>query len=244
MPWTTFCTRGLACRCAAALAIAIATGSLPVWLLAQGAARPEFAPIVEDPALPRVLLIGDSISIGYTLPLRAALKGRANVHRPAENCQHTWKGLESIDRWLGDGTWDVIHFNWGLHDLKHVDAQGRLALPPSGKQISTVEQYASNLEKLVDRLNATGAKLVWRPTTPVPHGARGRIPSDLDRYNGAAREIMDRHGIEIDDMNAFIAAESVPHVRPDNVHFSAESSARLAENSAAAIAKALAAQGK
>ena len=60
-----------------------------------------------------MLIIGDSISIGYSLPLRAALKGSAHVDRPPTNYAHTWKGLEAIDRWLGVGKWDLIHFNWG-----------------------------------------------------------------------------------------------------------------------------------
>ncbi len=47
------------------------------FLTAQ-APNPAFAPIQDDPALPRVLLIGDSISIGYTLPVRRLLGvGRA-----------------------------------------------------------------------------------------------------------------------------------------------------------------------
>src|SRR5512137_2492523 len=44
--------------------------------------EPAFAPVSDDPKLPRVLLIGDSISIGYTLPVRKLLAGKANVHRP------------------------------------------------------------------------------------------------------------------------------------------------------------------
>ena len=205
----------------------------------QQAPRPEFAAIADQPGLPRVLVIGDSISIGYTLPLRAALDGIANVHRPPENCAHTWKGLDGIERWLGEGEWDLIHFNWGLHDLKFVDAQGKLALPPEGKQVSTVEEYAANLEKLVRRLKQTGAKLIWRPTTPVPEGAQGRVPSDLPRYNAAAREGVERHGIEIDEMNAFIKDRNIPHIRPDNVHFSRDSSALLAGNTAELIRRKL-----
>jgi len=186
-----------------------------------------------------VLIIGDSISIGYTLPLRAALDGIANVHRPPTNCAHTWKGLESIDRWLGEGKWDLIHFNWGLHDLKYVDEEGKLALPPKGKQVSTISEYSANLEKLVQRLNETGATLIWRPTTPVPEGAQGRVPADLAKYNVAAWEVIQRHGIEVDDMNSFIRDHNVPHVRPDNVHFSKDSSALLAGNTAELIRRKL-----
>ena len=78
------------------------------------------------PGLPRVLLIGDSISIGYTLPTRELLDGKANVHRIPTNGGPTTRGLEQLDRWLGDSRWDVIHFNFGLHDLKRADAKGTL----------------------------------------------------------------------------------------------------------------------
>src|SRR5437868_6884608 len=92
-------------------------------------ANPAFAPVQDVAGLPRVLIIGDSISIGYQVPLREALKGKANVHRPATNCGPTTRGVEQIEQWLGDnksdkdksdkGKWDVIHFNFGLHDVRH-----------------------------------------------------------------------------------------------------------------------------
>ena len=206
---------------------------------AQQPRRPEFVPITDDKNLPRVLIIGDSISIGYTLPLREALAGVANVHRPPENCQHTWLGLEKIDEWLGDGEWDLIHFNWGLHDLKYVDTEGERALPPEGTQVTSLEDYEANLDRLVKRLKQTGAKLIWRPTTPVPEGASGRFPADLRRYNRVAREVIDRHGIEVDDMNGFIVANRIPHRAPNDVHFTPEASKKLAENSVAVIRRAL-----
>ena len=78
------------------------------------------APVEDVAGLPRVLLIGDSISIGYTVPAREALRGKANVHRPLTNCGPTTRGLENLSQWLGDADWDVIHFNWGLHDLKYL----------------------------------------------------------------------------------------------------------------------------
>src|SRR5690349_15833132 len=62
---------------------------------------PEFAPITDDPKLPRVLLIGDSISMGYTLPTRAILAGRANVHRIPTNGATSANVLKNLDSWLG-----------------------------------------------------------------------------------------------------------------------------------------------
>jgi len=72
--------------------------------------------VQDDPKLPRVLLIGDSVSRGYTQAVRRALAGKANVHRAPANCGPTATGLKKMDVWLGDGKWDVIHFNFGIHD--------------------------------------------------------------------------------------------------------------------------------
>src|SRR5689334_4412744 len=94
--------------------------------------NPAYQKITDVPGLPRVLLIGDSISIGYTVAVRDELKGKANVHRPATNCGPTTRGVQMIDQWLEDGKWDVIHFNFGLHDLKFVDDQGKNAPPDKG----------------------------------------------------------------------------------------------------------------
>src|SRR5690606_22154370 len=133
--------------------------------------------IEPDPSLPNVLILGDSISIGYTLQVRQALAGKANVFRPhtadgtkAENCSGTTKGVKAIDRWLGDRKWDVIHFNWGLHDLKHVTEPGgnKVSSKASDPLQATVEQYAKNLEQIVKKLEATDATLIFATTTPVP----------------------------------------------------------------------------
>lgn len=67
--------------------------------------------VQDEPGLPRVLLIGDSVSGGYTLATRKLLAGKANVHKAPENCGPTGNGLKKLDIWLGDGHWDVIHFN-------------------------------------------------------------------------------------------------------------------------------------
>jgi acyl-CoA thioesterase-1 len=190
---------------------------------ARPAPDPALAPITDLPGLPRVLLIGDSISIGYTLPVRAALAGKANVHRPPGNCSSTGYTLTQLDKWLGEGKWDVIHFNWGLHDAK---------LPPEGVRHAPPDVYEQNLRQLVTRLQATGAKLIWATTTPVPMGgnlAPNRRFDSVDKYNAIAAKIMAELGVATNDLNAAIA----PHVarlgRPNDVHFTPEGSAFLAE---------------
>jgi acyl-CoA thioesterase-1 len=186
--------------------------------------------VKDEPGLSRVLLIGDSISMGYTLPVREALAGKANVHRPAENCGPTIRGLERLDQWLGDGRWDVIHFNWGLHDLRKTD----------GKHQVPIDEYEKNLRELVDRLKKTGATLVWCSTTPVPEGCEpARSTADAVAYNAVAKKIMDENGIAIDDLYVYALPRLSEIQIPANVHFTPEGSAVLAEQVARSILAAL-----
>ncbi|MEZ6131527.1 MAG: SGNH/GDSL hydrolase family protein [Planctomycetaceae bacterium] len=207
--------------------------------------NPAMAKVDDVPGLPRVLLIGDSISIGYTVPVRELLKGKANVHRPLTNCGPTTTGLAQIDNWLGDGKWDVIHFNWGLHDLKYQKPNGTgLADPRAADSVQQVppEQYDANLRKLVARLKQTGAKLIWRSTTPVPEGSAGRVVGDAKKYNAIAAKIMAENNIPTDDQYAFCMTCLEKIQRPANVHFTEEGSRELAKQTAAAIEKALQSQ--
>ncbi len=201
--------------------------------------NPAMLPIEDVAGLPRVLLLGDSISIGYTLATRAALKDEANVHRAPENCGPTTRGLANIDRWLGDGKWDVIHFNWGLHDLKYMDESGKLVAPEKGKPQVPVEDYKKNLEELVLRLKETGAALIWCSTTPAPEGSSGRIGSDVAKYNAAALSVVEKHKVRVHDLYQWVKTQNIPHVKPDNVHFSEAGSGRLSESVAKAIREEL-----
>ncbi|MHC5114486.1 MAG: SGNH/GDSL hydrolase family protein [Planctomycetota bacterium] len=182
--------------------------------------------------LPRVLMLGDSISMGYHRHVVAALEGEATVVRPRENCAGTTKGVRKIDEWLliDGGGFDVIHFNFGLHDLKRVKADtGRNSNAPSDPRQAELETYEANLREIVARLEATGATLIFATTTPVPPGGvrPHRDPEDVERYNAAARRIMAEHGIAIDDLYGFALprmAEILPRV---DVHFTKDGSRQL-----------------
>lgn len=205
----------------------------------QHSENPVFAPIQDNPELPRVLLIGDSISMGYTLETRALLEGVANVHRPGVNCGATTRGLVELDAWLGQGGWDVIHFNWGLHDLKYVNANGKMVETDEGTQMVPIQQYGKNLDELVKRLKKTGATLIWRNTTPVPEGSKGRVAGDAARYNEAAARVMRKHGIAIHDLYSFAKEHEKDIQLPNNVHYTKAGSKRLAEEVAEVIRAAL-----
>lgn len=173
------------------------------------------APITDEPGLPRVLLIGDSISIGYTLPVREKLKGKANVHRVPINAGATEVGLENMKSWLGDGKWDVIHFNFGLHDAKYRSETEMRATP---------EQYLKNLQELVNQMKATGAKLIFATTTPTPSKlsrATRRFDSIPSR-NEIAVKLMKENGVAIDDLYAVVLPVQDKIQRPGDVHYNPE----------------------
>jgi lysophospholipase L1-like esterase len=173
----------------------------------------------DDPALPRVLLIGDSVSRGYTMATRAALAGKANVHRAPANCGPTAQGITKLDVWLGEGKWDVIHFNFGIHD-----------------RATPLADYEKRLRQIVDRLSATGAKLIWATTTPIPDTDDGKQTAvSIVERNQVAEAIMKENGIAIDDLFSTITPHLSELQNPNDVHFNAKGYDFLGAEVAASI---------
>ena len=199
---------------------------------AKKAPNSVLTPIQDVPGLPRVLLIGDSISMGYTLPLRKLLEGKANVHRIPANGGPTKNGVANLDKWLGSGTWDLIHFNWGIHDLKHM---------PDGKRQVEVADYEANLRQLVTKMKATGAKLIWASTTPIPQGELNPVRTfgKVPEYNDIAAKVMKEAGVTINDLNAWMTPRFEEFHKPKDLHYTEAGSEFLAQKVAAEITKAL-----
>ncbi len=196
-----------------------------------------------DPNLPNVLILGDSISIGYTPVVRKLLAGKANVLRPDANCGDTKAGLRNLDTWLGTRKWDVIHFNWGLHDLCYRDPKSTEAANRDkvhGVVSVTPEDYEKNLEQLVSRLEKTGAKLIWTSTTIVPENEIGRFVGDDKKYNDIAARVMKHHGIPIDDLYALtLSFQGANSAGPGNVHYTRLGYDKIGRQVADSIEKAL-----
>jgi len=187
-----------------------------------------FAPVADDPKLPRILLIGDSISIGYSPAVRELLRGVANVHRIPDNGGPTTRGLALLDEWLGARKWDVIHFNFGLHDIARVNA---------GERRTTPADYEKNLRTLFGRLKATGAKLILATTTPVPDAdvRPVRHNADVLLCNDAAKTIAAEFRLVTNDLYAVAALRLAEIQQPANVHFTPDGYRVLAAPVAEAI---------
>jgi acyl-CoA thioesterase-1 len=170
---------------------------------------------VDDPKLPRVLIMGDSISIGYTPRVRKLLDGKANIHRPKTNCRWSAFGNENVLHWIGDEKWDLIHFNFGLWDW-YGWKQNKKA---------TAQSYAKSLEGVVQKLKSTGTKLVFAVTTPPCIGPEKKVQfivseERAEEFNRAALTVMKKYGVAINDLYSAIGKDRAKYQLGENdVHY-------------------------
>jgi lysophospholipase L1-like esterase len=215
-----------------------------------------FAAITDDPKLPRVLLMGDSVSIAYSPTVRKELEGVANVHRVAANCGATKTALEyyGLVRWIKEGeAWNVIVFNHGLHDASYrfangndKDKDGNYASPARGcKPYVSVEDYEKNLHTIIGILKKTGATLFFCTTTPIPDSLAEKYVENSERpYNEAAKRVMQEEGVAVVDLWAAVKPEQDKLQIPRNVHFGEEGSRVLGKRVAETIRPVLDTAGK
>jgi lysophospholipase L1-like esterase len=211
---------------------------------ASAAAAPAPAP---EPAshLPVVVLIGDSIRLGYAPFVAERLKGKAEVvsmPESADGVGDTSLFLKNLDAWAIAPKARVIHFNSGLHDLK-VD-------PKSGQHQVELGAYMKNLAEIRRRLEGdTSARLIFATSTPVldqRHNAVKpfqRREADVEAYNQAALQVLASPPtlITIDDLHAVatkLGLESA--LDADGVHFTKAAYEALGAQVAGEIEKALA----
>ena len=231
--WACIFVPGLRGRLAGRNRLLDNRGMIPARLtpLVLAAALSPLAGAAARTELPKVLLIGDSISIGYTPHVVERLSGMADVQHHPGNAGHTGNGLARLEQWLGDEPWDVIHFNFGLHDLCWRTPGKRDRNKATGVLTNSPERYRENLRAITARLQQTGAQLVFATTTPVPEGEIGRYAGDARRYNDVARQVMAEAGVPINDLFAIMDGRMEQYARaPGDVHFTQEGRALLGES--------------
>jgi len=160
-----------------------------------------------EPEKAKILIIGDSVSIGYTPFVKEYLKEIADVLHNPGNAQHTGNGLKNIELWIDNIDWDIIQFNWGLWDLcyRHPDSkvQGQRD-KIHGKITISPEDYEKQLDALVKIIRKKSkAKLIFVTTTYVPVNEAGRFSKDALKYNKIARGVMKANGVKINDIYRF-----------------------------------------
>ncbi len=175
----------------------------------------------------QLILIGDSIRMGYQDDVIRELANLADVWAPAQNGGNSANILQHLDEWIISRSPDVVHINCGLHDLRKDFDTGEPAI--------SINQYESNLRALLKRILAeTNCTVIWAMTTPVNeiwhHKRKGfdRLEADVAAYNVAACKVADDLDIPINDLFRVITdAGRDSYLTPDGVHFTPEGSALL-----------------
>lgn len=168
---------------------------------------------------PAVILIGDSIRMGYQPFVRQELAAGFDASGPAENCATSRDVLANLDRWALAAPASIIHLNAGLHDLRYD--------PGRDAPVVGIREYASNVRTILTRLRQrTEARLIWATTTPVheklhaEHKLSRRRESDVTSYNAIATGIARELDVEIDDLCAAVLAHGPDALwSQDGVHF-------------------------
>jgi lysophospholipase L1-like esterase len=195
------------------------------------------------PALPRIVLVGDSIRLGYAPIVAKRLEGKAIVISPKANGGDSANVLRHLDEWVIREQPDIVHFNCGIHDTKKSKASARFQVPP--------EAYEANLREIVGRIRAgTKATVIFATTTPVlnDRAARARtkavyelLDASTEQYNAIARKVMDELGVPVNDLRA-AAGDADTRARrmgSDGIHFQPDGREALGDAVAAFLAKRL-----
>ena len=186
-----------------------------------------------------VILLGDSIRIGYQEKVRKQIARRATVWTPDEHSGTTERTIEHLDEWVISRRPDVVHLNCGLHDIRTEFGCDVAAVP--------LNRYADNVRSIMTRLEAeTDATVIWALTTPVNqewhHNVKGfdRLEEDVVAYNTDAAEICRELGVAVNDLYSLVnTAGRDDLLLPDGVHFKPEGYALLGGAVAECIKKVL-----
>lgn len=188
-----------------------------------------------------VLLLGDSIRMGYGPKVRSMLASQATVDFPDENCRFSINTLCFLSTWAEQlqccqpEDIDLVHWNNGLWDVCHFAGDPLPLVPP--------EAYRQALHRVAARIRTLfpHARILFSLTTGVDenrtkyqHGVPMRTNAEIARYNEIAREVMREEHIPVNPLDAF--AQTLPNeLHVDWVHYTDEGYRLLAEQVSQAI---------
>ncbi len=193
----------------------------------------------------KVLLLGDSIRMGYQAFVRQELDGECEVmYEERDNGRFAaytlWQANQMFRKY---GRFDVVHWNNGYWDM-NVEAPMRTAMHP-------LDEYVHFLKRIIGEIRRNGARIIFATTTPVlERGSAadvtgtGALDISYDdawvrRYNDAARQLMESEHIPVNDLYALCKEDARYYKCPDMLHLTQEGYRRCAAQAAAMIRQAL-----
>lgn len=180
----------------------------------------------------KVLLLGDSIRMGYEQYVREGLKGLAEVVAPGENGRFIKYTLWGANIWIKElGVPDIVHWNNGLWDIHHE--------VPMVETLTSLEEYLETARRIINELRRVKAHIIFATTTPVPVNAIGRSNAEIDAWNTAAARLMTQYGVEVNDLNSIVKKDLAGNICEDRLHLSEKGYRLCAEQVIKAVKKAL-----
>jgi hypothetical protein len=169
--------------------------------------------------LPRVLLIGDSVTRAYFPAVEKDLAGRAYCARIATSKSVGDPALiTEITAIMSEEKFDVVHFNNGLHGMGYTEDEYKAAFPGFVEAI---------------RKAAPQAKLIWASSTPLRNDDAKNVR--IKARNAIAEVYVRAQAIPIDDQ--FTLMEPHADLHSDEYHFTPDGSALQAGQVTASILK-------
>lgn len=184
----------------------------------------------------KVMLIGDSIRLGYQDDLTRELSGEFDVWGTTDNCRFAKYTLNELGRMFegfsansdkktdnallmpgasasGGITYpDIIHWNCGLWDTSIVCEEDGPFTP--------IPEYISYMSKILRELRKVTDKVIFATTTPVKPQNPNQKNEIITEYNKAITEFMEKEGVMINDLNKLVSENIDEYISADNIHLS------------------------
>ena len=167
----------------------------------------------------KVVLIGDSIRMGYDKYVKEALEGVAEVYYPSENCRFAQYVLRFAHDWKEKGSWpddvDLVHWNAGLWDAIELFGD---------EPITTISYYSQVILRIYKRLRMLfpNAKIVFATSTAVDEDRCGpyfkRHNNVIEEFNKAAIDALSGTDTIINDLYS-VTANAPLSYHSDFVHY-------------------------
>lgn len=167
----------------------------------------------------KIILIGDSIRLGYQAFIKQSLAGIAEVYFPDGNSEYAINVLRFAHDWKRKGGFptdaDLVHWNAGLWDVSRIF--GDEPLTP----IETYGEWIGRIDKRL-RLLFPSAQMVFATNTAVYEPGYGkdfrRCNADICAYNAKARQVLAGTDTIIDDLYT-VTLDAPESCRSDMTHF-------------------------
>ena len=191
----------------------------------------------------KVMLIGDSIRMGYDAYTKEKLQGIAEVKYPEENCRFAEYVLRYFHEWLQRAELpydevDVIHWNAGLWDCLHLF---------DDEAMTPIDVYKGFLVRIMKRIKllCPQAKVIFATSTPVKKDLAKHPKSfwrrneEIEAYNRAAKEVLEPFGVEINDLYALLKDVPESYMSDQTHYYTPEATKLVGDQVVAKILHAL-----